>query len=132
MSGTDLAVVTREVVAIASRVGVHGRDLVITDVDAQAYDSVKFTGAKGPERVQGRGGTDMRVAIAAACPRRTKPSVIVVLTDGGTPWPDVKPPIPVVIVLVREPAALEHARRAVPSWARVVEISAGQPVRPGA
>lgn len=66
----------------------------------------------------------MRAGIAAAVARRRKPTVIVVLTDGGTPWPAEKPSIPVVVVLVGRRAELAWARENVPAWARIVEVVA--------
>jgi predicted metal-dependent peptidase len=46
--------------------------------------------ARNLERLDltGGGGTDMRVGIAAADRLRPRPEVIVVFTDGFTPWPD--------------------------------------------
>lgn len=123
MSTQDLTVATREVVAIAKTIGIRGPDLVITDVDARAYESVQYTGASTLAKISGRGGTDMRVGIEAAVARRRRPTVIVVLTDGGTPWPADKPPIPVVVVLVGPPADTARRRAQVPTWARVVEAN---------
>jgi predicted metal-dependent peptidase len=61
----------------------------------------------------GGGGTDLRPGIAAAC-SRPRPDVIVVVTDCDTPWPDTRPPVPVVVASVRGGRC--------PEWARVVEV----------
>jgi len=47
----------------------------------------------GTELVQlvGGGGTDLREGIALAATLRPTPHLIVVLTDGGTPWPSAAP-----------------------------------------
>ncbi len=67
--------------------------------------------------LRGGGGTDMGVGIEAAAKLRPRPQVIVVLTDGQTPWPS-EPPRG-----VRAVVAL-FGRRAweLPSWARVVQV----------
>ncbi len=67
----------------------------------------------------GGGGTDMAAGIAAVLKQRPRPQLIVVLTDGLTPWPQRAPGVPVVIGMVGEPLGWEPQ---VPSWARVVKI----------
>jgi predicted metal-dependent peptidase len=65
----------------------------------------------------GGGGTDMGAGIAAACALRPRPDVVVVLTDGYTPWPSVAPKgARVVCGLLGSPAPDG------PSWARSVRI----------
>jgi len=58
-----------------------------------------------PRKVQlvGRGGTNMGALIvqAAAKPVHERPELIVVVTDGETPWPHENVRIPVVAALVR-------------------------------
>jgi predicted metal-dependent peptidase len=120
MSNEDLAIVTSEVVAIAKKIRITGEDLVITDVDAKAHASKKFTGAKGMAEIAGRGGTDMRVGITAALEAKPKPTAVIVMTDGHTPWPDQRTRIPVIAVIIgahpERPAAL------VPTWIRTVLV----------
>ena len=50
-------------------------------------------------QLTGGGGTDMRVGIAAALDLRPRPQVVVVLTDGLTPWP-VDAPVGTTLVAV--------------------------------
>lgn len=52
-------------------------------------------------RLGGRGGTDMRVGIEYLTKQAKKPAVIIVITDGETPWPTRKGKIPVVACLTR-------------------------------
>ncbi len=70
-----------------------------------------------PDQIQlaGGGGTDMGVGIAAAVKLRPRPDVVIVITDGYTPWPDT-PPAGVRVVV-----ALLGGGKA-PEWARAVEV----------
>jgi len=67
----------------------------------------------------GGGGTDMGVGISAALVARPKIDLIVVITDGMTPWPDRRPTRPVVVALLPGPSTWPT-----PKWARVVQIPA--------
>jgi len=67
-------------------------------------------------KVAGGGGTDMRVGIQAAMALRPRPDVVVVFTDGYTPWPEQPPAARVVVGLLGAGAPTP------PSWARVVRI----------
>ena len=60
----------------------------------------EYRGVSTLEDVAGRGGTDMGAGVAFAATLRPRPTVIVVVTDGYTPWPDVKPRVPVVVCIV--------------------------------
>ena len=60
----------------------------------------------------------MGVGITAAIDLKPRPTLIIVLTDGFTPWPSVPPPTPVVAVLIgRSTAELPPS----PTWAQRVE-----------
>jgi predicted metal-dependent peptidase len=84
-------------------------------------------------QLAGGGGTDMGAGIATALARRPRPDVIVVLTDGYTPWPERPPPARVVVGLIRPGQAGGRAGQAggravvadwqPPGWARTVVIS---------
>ncbi|MDZ7378135.1 MAG: VWA-like domain-containing protein [candidate division KSB1 bacterium] len=66
--------------------------------------------------LKGGGGTDMATAIERVIKERNKPSVIVVLTDGITPWPIRKPSVPIIVGLIGD------GEYPPPKWARVVRI----------
>lgn len=54
----------------------------------------------GQVELVGGGGTDMGAGIAAALALRPRPEVVIVVTDGETPWPDAAPPARVIVVVV--------------------------------
>jgi predicted metal-dependent peptidase len=74
----------------------------------------------------GGGGTDLAVGIEAAMDHRPPPQVLVVLTDGHTPWPDRAPRARTVVGLLGRGPAGAGAGAAgpppPPSWATVVPI----------
>lgn len=120
VSDNALTQATVEVIGISKRLGIRGKDLVVTDVDTKVYESKNFTGQESIRKVKGRGGTDMRRAIEHSCENNRRPSVIVVATDGETPWPRERPAVPVVVLLIN---ASNSAKNSVPEWARIVEVN---------
>ena len=70
----------------------------------------------------GGGGTDIRAGIAAASKLKPQPTLIIVLTDGETPWPDRRPPIPVIIAVIRTPRRDPTSAYPIPWWAHTVNI----------
>ena len=112
MSAEDLAAALREVEGVVKAVG---SEIALVSCDAAAGETQRVQKASNA-RLTGGGGTDMRVGIAAALAARQRPSVVLVLTDGWTPWPDKELPVPLVIGMTRKH---ECSR---PAWARVVDI----------
>jgi predicted metal-dependent peptidase len=114
MGDERLEQVLAEVEALLRSVGVGG--LAVLSVDTEVHRARRVQQASQVELIGG-GGTDMGAGITAALQRRPRPDVIVVLTDGETPWPPAAPRgVRIVVGLMgqRAPAA--------PAWARSVRI----------
>ena len=106
-SGSMLSLpVIAHVVSVARSVG----DVRVAQGDVGLSASVSD---RVPRRWYGGGGTDLRPLIAALVPVC---DVIVVVTDGDTPWPSTAPTVPLVVVLIGGGAC--------PEWARVVMVDA--------
>ncbi|MFC8797275.1 VWA-like domain-containing protein [Promicromonospora sp. NPDC057138] len=123
MSEADLSAVTSEIVGIARRLRVRGDDLVIADVDAAVHDTRRYRRPSGLAEVSGRGGTDMRTGIDHALRAQPRPSVIVVMTDGETPWPSQQTSCVPVVAAIVHPSP-EHVVAKVPDWIRTVVVPA--------
>lgn len=119
MSGNELNAVTNEIRGISQRLGIRGDDLQITDWDVVGYGARNYQRPTDLVEVRGRGGTDMAAAVVAALTVKPAPTAVVVLTDGYTGWPELRPSrsrIPVVAAIISNPNAT------VPSWMRAVHI----------
>ena len=71
--------------------GVSDSHVAVYSCDAAVHQVQRVRRARDA-RLAGGGGTDMRVGIRAAHEQRPRPDVIVVFTDGETPWPETPPP----------------------------------------
>ncbi|MFF6995318.1 VWA-like domain-containing protein [Streptomyces sp. NPDC008313] len=129
VSDTELGSALLEVAAISRAVGGR-RDLVtVLPCDASARIAHPLCRAEGIPLVGG-GGTDLRTGFTRALRARPRPDVVVVLTDGQTPWPSARPSCRTVVGLFpRRPAYDEEDPQYVPdsppAWARVVDIDPG-------
>jgi predicted metal-dependent peptidase len=93
--------------------------VVVCDAEVQGIHQVRTPNRIRDLELTGGGGTDMREGLAACAKLRTAPEVIVVMTDGYTPWPATPPQglgSAVVIALVTQADSVRH----VPSWIRVI------------
>ncbi|MFJ4689008.1 VWA-like domain-containing protein [Streptomyces sp. NPDC088789] len=129
VSDAELGSALREVAAIARAVGGR-RDLVsVVPCDASSGSLQPLCRAEGIALVGG-GGTDLRAGFGRALRARPGPDVIVVLTDGQTPWPGHRPPCRTVVGLFPRIDAASTVRESEPdyvpdtppAWARVVDI----------
>ncbi|QUX30949.1 hypothetical protein KGD83_10920 [Nocardiopsis akebiae] len=117
-----LEVFLAETAAVLARVCGPGRRLRVVCCDLRAHPAQTVRRA-GEIRLVGGGGTDLREGIAAAVATSPRPDLLLVLTDGHTPWPDRPPAVPVAVGLVGCPAAPPPP----PDWAHVVPLPADPP-----
>ncbi|MFI9248576.1 VWA-like domain-containing protein [Streptomyces sp. NPDC053069] len=129
VSDAELGSALLEVAAICRAVGGR-RDLVsVLSCDAAARTVQPLCRAEGIELVGG-GGTDLRTGFARAL--RTRPDVVVVLTDGQTPWPEARPSCRTVVGLFPRTGGSydendpDYWPDAPPAWARVVTIGSAR------
>lgn len=120
MGGDEIQQVTIEVEAIAKQLGIRGKELRVVDVDAAVHAVRDYKGASTLTEVSGRGGTDMCVGIAFAEEMKPRPTAVVVISDGGTPWPEQKNLLPVIACLVGPYA--ETGAPYVPDWISTVVV----------
>lgn len=99
-------------------------DIPVVSCDMEAHVQNKVTSAKRV-RLKGGGGTDMGVGIEAASKLKPRPNVIVVLTDGYTPWPPKPPRGTELIVGIVRPKGSEFKDAGVPEYAKQVNIEVG-------
>jgi len=109
MLSRALAEVSGVLKAVGQREGVH-----VLAVDAVVQSCRRVF---RPEQVQlaGGGGTNMGAGLEAAARLRPSPQVVIVITDGYTPWP-ASPPrgMKVIVVLT--------GRGSAPGWAKKVVV----------
>jgi predicted metal-dependent peptidase len=115
-----LARALAEVEAVLTRTGLRQSQLRVLAVDTVVQTARRVSRAAQVE-LAGGGGTDMGAGIDAAANLRPRPSVIIVLTDGYTPWPNSPPPgTRVVVGVLSEGPRMPHWTP--PEWARTVLI----------
>ncbi|GAB7046806.1 vWA domain-containing protein [Catenuloplanes indicus] len=115
MSGADLAAAMAEIAGVLRQVGIGGNRVAVLACDAAVATTQRIARVEDLT-LTGGGGTDMRAGITAAAALPLAPDVIIVLTDGDTPWPAEPPPARLIAALVGHRAAPP------PSWATVVQV----------
>lgn len=105
-----------EVTGIIDKVSGPGRRLRVLCCDTKAHPVQEIRKA-AELRLVGGGGTDMRAYIEAAMELRPAPDLVLVMTDGQTPWPERRPPAKVLVCLIGDDGRA-------PDWAARVRIPA--------
>jgi predicted metal-dependent peptidase len=94
--------------------GVH-----VLTCDAAVHAAERVASARQVSLVGG-GGTDLRHGLATALTLRPSPEIVIVLTDGYTPWPTTAPPRCRVIAVI----VTRGATPPTPAWATPVHCEA--------
>jgi predicted metal-dependent peptidase len=110
-----------EVEGVLKRAGLRSGQLRVLAVDTRVHAVKRVTSARQVS-LAGGGGTDMGRGIADAAALKPAPSVIIVLTDGFTPWPHEPPRGVKVIVGVLAQRGMMPTGYDTPRWARTVMI----------
>jgi predicted metal-dependent peptidase len=115
-----LARALAEVEAVLSRAGLRQTQVRVLAVDTVVQTARRVSRAAHVQ-LAGGGGTDMGAGISAAGQLRPRPSLVIVLTDGYTPWPD-RPPANIRVVVGLLTQGHRDPNWPVPEWARTVVI----------
>jgi predicted metal-dependent peptidase len=124
MSDGQLAAALAEVTGVLRAVGIGGNRVTVLSCDADVH-VVRAVHTVGEVQLAGGGGTDMRVGVEAAL--RHRPHIIIVLTDGYTPWPAAPPSSARVIA-----GLIGADAPAPPEWIATVRIDDPAEVSPPA
>ncbi|MDA8319439.1 MAG: VWA-like domain-containing protein [Actinomycetota bacterium] len=115
-----LARALAEIDAMLARAGLRQGQVRVLAVDT-AVHAIRRARRAADVVLAGGGGTNMGAGIAAAAALRPRPSLIIVLTDGYTPWPQRPPPgVRVVVGLLATGFGPDGWTP--PPWARTVVI----------
>lgn len=95
-------------------------ELTVIDCDTQALNHGAVSSMRELNG-RGHGGTDLRRAFEMIKSLDEPPHVIVVWTDGGTPWPAENPGIPTIVCLTGEGWG-RAPLSSLPSWAYGLEV----------
>ena len=125
VSDHDLGSALSEVAGISRAVGVQGNRVAVYSCDAAVHTVQRVCGAEEISLVGG-GGTDLRKGIDRAVSASPRPDVIVVLTDGATPWPSAVPGCRVVAGIFGSRPRFREDRDwtgpGVPEWVETVYL----------
>jgi predicted metal-dependent peptidase len=119
MGQAELDAALAEIKGVITAAGIGPPRLLVLACDAAVGATSRVRRVEDVQLVGG-GGTDLRVGSADAEAGRPRPDVVVVPTDGCTPWPDRPPRARLVVAIIGDPAGAEH----VPPWATTVLVAA--------
>jgi predicted metal-dependent peptidase len=108
----DQSLVERAIAEVKGIARATQSNCVLVHVDAEVH---KVEKVNADIKLVGGGGTDMRLCFEHAKTLNPRPDVLVIITDGYTPWPKQPSKFRTIVVLTAEGGETP------PSWAKVVE-----------
>lgn len=125
VADSELGAALSETAGIIKAGGTAGRRVTVYSCDAAVQTAEDVCTAE-QVTLMGGGGTDLRRGIARALDANPRPDLVVVLTDGHTPWPEEQPGARVVAGLFGpEPELDEEGQwrpRRPPAWVETVRL----------
>ncbi|MFF5446213.1 VWA-like domain-containing protein [Streptomyces sp. NPDC012888] len=118
MGEADLAAALGEVTGVLRQVGVGSNRVAVLACDADVHAVSRVTSTEQIV-LAGGGGTNMVRGITAALALPDRPGIVVVLTDGYTPWPDESPSCRLIAAVIGDGAPDP------PRWVETVRVPAG-------
>lgn len=117
MSPDDLTAAVSEISGVLSANGIDRHHLRLLSCDAAATTARPIRSIRDVT-LTGGGGTDMRIGIDAASANRPAPDVIIVLTDGYTPWPSTPTRAHLICAIIGPDGHTDGT----PEWATTVHV----------
>lgn len=111
-----------ELDAIRRHAGIRADQLLTVTADTRVHETRRLRRAADLPLLGG-GGTDLRGAIAHLARHRHRPHLLVVLTDGFTPWPD-QPPAGCTTIAVMLSRTDGHTPDPPPDWVEPITLTA--------
>ena len=87
MTERMLGLAVTEIKGLLVAVGIQNDAIRVISCDAEAEEAQRVRNVNDL-LLKGGGGTDLRVGIENAIKLAPRPELVIVVTDGGTPWPD--------------------------------------------
>lgn len=116
MRQADLDAAMSEVGGVLRSTSIARDQLTLLSCDAAATTARRVRSIRSV-RLTGGGGTDLRIGIAAAQRAVPAPHVVIVLTDGDTPWPDTCTAARLICAVIAD-----SPPTGTPPWATTVHI----------
>lgn len=118
---TEITEFLSEIDGIAKANGIaQGMSVIPCDSEVGEIQKIRSVSGIAEIKLRGGGGTDLRVGITAAENLKPIPKIVIVLTDGYSPWPEmIDPQIEKLIICCSVQDAIEN----IPQYAAAIDMT---------